>query len=273
MSERDHHQHDQREQGYALLITLVTVGLVAIVLGQMEMTARRGAQIAIGLRDQAAAKMAADGAIWNALFHSLPGQAAWGTDVTPHTMKLGDASIEVEVENLADRVDLNRDSAASAAVMLRADGVDGGAALALGQKLTDWRGQNPAKQPMGAKLPEYRAAHLPYAPPNENYENLAETELVMGISPDLARKLENHVTIYGFGQPQIAMAHDRLQLEALKTALQGQPAPPDEPPSIFFFAVTAHAHQGHAEVVRKAVFRVNMDASNQGQFWRVMEWR
>jgi general secretion pathway protein K len=261
------------EQGYALLMVLIAVGLIAILLGEIESGAHTEAKIATGLRDQAQAQAAADGAIWQAAWQVLPGRdASWPADASGHEITVGDAAVEVSAEDLGGRVDLNRDSAEAVAVALQSLGLDGGRALMLGRRLTDWRGQNTEKQPLGAKGPEYRAAGLPYGPPNADYENIAEIELVLGMTPDIARALAPHVTIYSFGQPRLAAARNALELEALKTALRSQPAPASNPPAVFFYSLTARAQVGSATAMRTAVLRVDMNASNEGKFWRVLDW-
>jgi len=262
-----------RERGYALLMVLVAVGLVAILLAQMEAGARGAAKIAGGLHDRAEAQAVADGAVWQALWQVIPGRdGSWPADTRIHPLTIGGQKVEVSIEDLADRVNINRDSAAAVAVLLAADGVSGADAAAIGAKIVDWRSLNPAKENLGAKLPEYRAAGLPYGPPNEDYQNLAELELVLGMTPKIARSLAHRVTIYSYGQPRLAAARDRVELDALKTALETQPSPPLNAPSVFFYEITSRAKSGAATAFRDAVFRVDMNAANQGKFWRLLDW-
>jgi len=262
-----------RDDGYALLMVLIALGLTAILLGEIESGAREQVVSAAGLRDQAAAQAAADGAVWTALWQVLPGRNdSWAADASPHDLVIGGAKVAVSAEDLADRVDLNRDSAAAVAVVLRGGGVDSATALALADKLVDWRTQDPAKSAEGAKLPEYRAAGLPYGPPNADYENLAETEMVLGITPAIARIVAVRTTIYSAGQPRPGAARDAVEQNALETALRSQPPPPPNPPVLFFYAITARAEVGSAVAIRHAVLRVDMDASNRGRFWRLLDW-
>ncbi len=266
-------KHSRREQGYALLMVLIAVGLVAILLGQIENDAGTAARTAGDLRDQAQAQQTADGAIWHMLYAVLPGQSSsWAADGGVHQVSAGGVNVAVSAEDLADRLDLNRDSPAAIAVLLQAQGLDSGSALALGQKLVDWRSGLTDKEPMGAKLPDYQAAGLPYGPPNANFENLAEMELVLGMTPAIAVKLAPLVTVYSFGQPQIAAARTPLALEALRTALRGQPTPPANPASVFFFELTARARAGDATAIRHAVVRIDMNQANEGKFWRLVDW-
>ena len=261
------------ENGYALLMVLIAVGLVAIMLGLLESRAREEAETAIGLRDQAQAQAAVDGAIWQAVWQALPGHApGWPADKSTHEITEGDAKVLVSVEDLAGRLDLNRDSAAAVAVILRSFGVDAGTALGLGQKLTDWRNDDTVKQTFGAKLPQYQAAGLPYGPPGTDYENPAEIEFVLGMTPEIAKALAPRVTIYSSGLPQLSAARDATEYAALSTALQSEPAPSREPSAVFFYSFVAHTHVGSATATRNAVLRLDMDASNQGKFWRVLEW-
>ena len=262
-----------REGGYALLMVLISLALVSVLLGQMESGAHGAAKLAGGLRDRAQAQAAADGAVWQGLWQSLPGRdESWPADTSTRVVSVGGAKVAIAVEDLGDRVNLNRDSAAAVAVVVRSLGITGTDAEALGEKITDWRALNPAKQNLGAKLPEYAAAGLPYGPPNEDYQNLAELELVLGMTPSLARALAQKVTIYSFGPPRLADARDPVEREALKIALESQPSPPLNAQSVFFYSFTAKTQIGSATAYRRAIFRIDMNAANQGKFWRLLEW-
>jgi len=261
------------EQGYALLTVLIAVALVSVLLGVMESGAREEAKIAMGLRDQAQAQATADGAVWQAAWQALPGhEKILKAGNRNQEIVVGTAQVFITAENLADRVDLNRDPAEAIAAALRSLHLGGEATLALAERLVDWRSQNVIKEPMGAKLAEYRAASLPYGPPNANYENLAEISLIPGMTPQITKFVANLVTIYSFGPPRPYEARNTDERAGLKIGQIDEPYPPSDPPSVYFYSFTARSRRGNATAFRSAVFRLDMNANNQGNFWRLLSW-
>ena len=131
---------NDRQQGFALLIVLMTLGFLALLGTQLVAAARSDTRLADNLKQEAVLEAAADGAVANVMFAM---QAArnpqFQADGTPRTLRIGNTAVSVKIENETDRINLNTASA----VLLRALLVQVGAAPALAERLAvaifDWR--------------------------------------------------------------------------------------------------------------------------------------
>ena len=60
----------------------------------------------------------------------------------------------------------------------------------------DWRDADDLKRPNGAEEPEYRAAGLDYKPANAPFQAIEELQLVLGMRPDIYRRLAPSITVF-----------------------------------------------------------------------------
>ena len=62
--------------------------------------------------------------------------------------------------------------------------------------ILDWRDADSFKRPNGAEEPEYRAAGLPYKPANAPFQAIEELQLVLGMRPDIYRRIAPMITVF-----------------------------------------------------------------------------
>jgi general secretion pathway protein K len=195
---------NDRQQGFALLIVLMTMGFLALLGTQLVAAARSDTRLADNLKQEAVLEAAADGAVANVMFAM---QAArdpqFQADGTPRTLRIGNTAVSVQIENETDRVNLNTASAA----LLRALMVQVGSAPALAERLSvailDWRTAGTNARDGGAKAAQYRAAGLSYAPPGTPFQSLGELADVLGMTPALFERLAPHLTVFTDGDPDL----------------------------------------------------------------------
>ncbi len=195
---------NDRQQGFALLIVLMTLGFLALLGTQLVAAARSDTRLADNLKQEAVLEAAADGAVANVMFAM---QAArnpqFQADGTPRTLRIGNTAVSVKIENETDRINLNTASA----VLLRALLVQVGAAPALAERLAvaifDWRTAGANARDGAAKAPQYRAAGLPYAPPGTPFQSVDELADVLGMTPALFERLAPHLTVFTDGDPDL----------------------------------------------------------------------
>jgi general secretion pathway protein K len=195
---------NDRQQGFALLIVLMTLGFLALLGTQLVAAARSDTRLADNLKQEAVLEAAADGAVANVMFAI---QAArdpqFQADGTPRTLRIGNTAVSVQIENETDRINLNTASAA----LLRALMVQVGAAPALAERLSvailDWRTAGANARDGGAKAAQYRAAGLPYAPPGTPFQSLDELADVLGMTPALFDRLAPHLTVFTDSDPDL----------------------------------------------------------------------
>ena len=99
---------DDRQRGFALLIVLWTLPLLALLGTQLVATSRQHIQLAHNLIDAAALEAAANGAVQQAIFGVLDSSPRhWRPDGSIHVVRLGGAIVAVRVEDEADKVNPN----------------------------------------------------------------------------------------------------------------------------------------------------------------------
>jgi general secretion pathway protein K len=88
-------------------------------------------------------------------------------------------------------------------------------AAGLVDAIADWRDSDELRRPNGAELPEYRAANLKYGPANAPFETTGEAARVLGMTPQVFRRIAPVITVYS-RQPGVnAATADRNVLLAL----------------------------------------------------------
>jgi general secretion pathway protein K len=261
-----------RERGFALLIVLWTVGLMALLLTRVVASGRVEVQVAGNLRVAAVAEATADGAVHEAVFRLLAG--TWPADGKPHRVRIGEGAAEVRVENLAGRLNPNETPLAVMRRLLVDIGADPARAAALAAAMEDWRTEGDDPLPLGAKSPQYRAAGLPYVPTGKPFRDLQEIGLVFGMSPDLLAALGPHLSVFQEGETDLRRA-DALVARAI-AASDGATAraiPDDDPgrPLVVEIAAATLSH-GKPVFTRRAVVRFAAVSRSNPTPWRVLAW-
>jgi general secretion pathway protein K len=148
-------------RGFALLIVLWTMGLLALLIGGLAAEGRSDLGVAGNVRDGATAEAAADGGIQQAIFQLHLG--VWPADGTAHQTVIGAAIVRVTIEDMSMRINPNLSSPPMLTALLEAIGADPAQALNLARAMLDWRTATPVSQAGGLKIDRYRRAGLPYA--------------------------------------------------------------------------------------------------------------
>ncbi len=187
----------RRERGFALLIVLWTLVLIAFLVLHLTASGRTEIRIADNLVDNAVAAAAADGAITEAIFNLAnprPDQR-WRLDGAAHPLTIGDSRVTVRLADEAERINPNLASPVLIEALLRAVGSDPATAQRLTAAIADWVGSAATAQPQSALFAQYRAAGLDYGPPGSPLESLDELGKVLGMTPALLAKLRPHLTL------------------------------------------------------------------------------
>ena len=197
---------DQR--GFALLIVLWVLVLLAFITAHLTASARTELRIASNLAANAAAQAAADGAVYQAIFNLSDPRAErrWALDRAAHEIKIGRSVVTLRLEDEDARVNPSYASAALLAALLRVVGSDPGAAASLASAITEWVGSQTNRRAPAALLAEYQAAGLDYGPPGAPLESLDELLRVRGMTPAVLAALRPHLTLFGQPVPDRATA-------------------------------------------------------------------
>ena len=201
-------------RGFALLIVLWTLVLLSLLTTQIAIGARSETRVATNLRQQASLAAAADGVLYEALFHLLdPARGHWPADGTRHALALAGGSAEVALVNEAGRFGVNHATAPQLQALLLQLGAQPAAAQRLASAIVAWH--TPDKD--GVAAGAYKAAGLPYAPPGAPFQSLSELRLVVGMTPPLLASLLPHLSLAQPADPDPALA-DPLVRRALRAA-------------------------------------------------------
>lgn len=257
----------RRQRGFALLIVLWTLVLIAFVTAHVTATGRAEIRIAGNLAANAAAEAAADGAIYQAVFSlSDPRpERRWALDKAAHEIEIGRSRVTVRLEDEDARVNPSFASPALLEALLRVLGSDPASAAGLANAIAEWVGSLSQQRPPAVVLAEYQAAGLDYGPPGTPLESLDELARVRGMTPALLAALRPHLTLFGSPNPDPADADAEV---AAALALLGQP-PPGAPaaPAAGTDLATARIHAaahgpGNALVTRTAIVRIGPSLTN-----------
>jgi general secretion pathway protein K len=254
-----------RERGFALLIVLWTLVLIAFLVAQITSSAQTELRIAGNLKTNAAAQAAADGAIYQAIFNLSNPQPErrWALDGSAHEIQIGGSRIAVRLENEAGKINPSLASPALVAALLQVLGSDPGQATALAGAIAEWVGAAVPQTSPAVALANYQAAGLDYGPPGAPLESLDELARVRGMTPQLFEVIRPHLTLFGPPEPDRAGADPAV---AAALALMRQPAAPAIATGIsdlMLVRIHAAAHgPGNALVSRAAVARVGSAVPN-----------
>ena len=246
--------------GFALLIVLWTLVLIAFIVARLTASARTEIRIADNLVADAVAEAADEGGIFAAIFNQLdpnPDQR-WPLNGQAHELISGNSRVRVQVEDEAGRINPSTAPPALLEALLSTTGSDPETARRLAAEIGEWVGSAPAAQPQTA-LAEYQAAGLDYGPPGEPLETLDELGRVLGMTPAVLAAIRPHLTLFGPAQPNPASADPVVVAALAATAepMQAQVSPNQPPPDLRTLRITATAFgPGNARVARSAIVRV-----------------
>lgn len=187
------------ERGIALILVLWVVALLAVIAGSFVYGARSTALVASNLVSVARARALADAGVHRGLYElARPATDAegWKADSRTHLFSLGDAEIQLVMRDESAKIDLNTASDALIKGLLLSVGLDEEQANQLVDAILDWRDNDELTRPQGAERDRYEAMGLPYVPTNAAFQTVDELQRVIGVTPDLYRKLAGALTVF-----------------------------------------------------------------------------
>ncbi len=258
---------DRRERGFALLIVLWTLVLVALIVSHMVASARQETRLAANLRTEAELGAVADGGVHEAIFHALDKSVAhWAADGVPHRIAGRQAGLEIRIRSEAGKVNLNTAPVELLSALLRETGVDGAAADGIAGAIITWRAR-PGQAPSMAAA--YRQAGRGYEPPNAPFESVRELGNVLGVTPAIFGRVAPYLTIYHEGDTDPGAA-DPVVLRALQAVYGSVPASRGAGLDEGYIQVDVVASSGPSRAEREAIIRLGPTPA--GKLYQVMTW-
>jgi general secretion pathway protein K len=121
----------------------------------------------------------------------------WRVDGTPIDVTFAGRILRVAIQDERGRIDLNTAPDELLAGLFRnAGGLSQDAADALVDRVADWRDPDDLRRLNGAEAADYRQAGRAYLPRNAPFQSVDELMLVLGVTPDLFRRVRPALTVH-----------------------------------------------------------------------------
>ena len=213
-----------RQRGVALVLVMWVSVILGVVAASFILERRTETLIVMNSISMARAEAAANAGVTRAIAEAYRNDPAaldaWKRDGSPHDWVYDGVPVRVEMRDESAKIDLNTASEALLRGLLVSSGLADEDANRLLDAILDWRDPDSFKRPNGAEEPDYRAAGLSYRPGNAPFQALEELQLVLGMRPEIHRRLAPSLTVYSRQtgvNPQVASREVLLAIPGLTT--------------------------------------------------------
>ena len=210
-----------RQRGVALVLVLWASVLLVIVASTFIVERRTEAMVVANSVSMSRAEGAADAGVYRAIFDAYRSDGSpdiWGRDGAWHPWSFDGIPVRVEMRDESAKIDINTASDALLRGLFVSAGLTDDEAGALLDAVLDWRDADSLKRLHGAEEDDYKAAGLPWRPANAPFQAIEELQLVLGMRPELYRRIAPSITVYSRQtgvNPQIASRDVLLAIPGL----------------------------------------------------------
>ena len=258
------------DRGFALLIVLWSMVLLALLGTRIAASGRVEMQVATNLRNAATAEAAADAAVHEAVFHLLgAGWQRWLLEGRHHAA-LPEASVDYRVEDLAGRINVNTAWPELLAALLDKLGVLPDQAASLAAAIVDWRSPDQKARPRGAKAADYVAAGRSYGPPGAAFRDPRDLGDVLGMTPALLGLLLPHVSVWGEGDLDPAHAGPVARAAMAAVGIRASSSQGAGPESLTVAITAEAAGPAASRFTRFAIVQIALVPEDKP--WRILVW-
>ncbi len=187
------------QQGVALVLVVWASILLLAVASSFIFERRTEAMIVANSVSIARAQAAADAGVQRAIYDAYRNDNApdiWKRDGTVHDWSFDGTPVRVEMRDESAKIDINTASDALLRGLFVSAGLNDDEANALLDAVLDWRDADSLKRLHGAEEADYKAAGLSYRPANAPFQAIEELQLVLGMRPEIYRRIAPSITVY-----------------------------------------------------------------------------
>ena len=187
------------QRGVALVLVLWASILLAVIASSFIYERRADAMIVGNSLSIARAQAAADAAVYRAVFDAYRNDNSpdiWKRDGFPRKWTFDGVPVSVEMRDESAKIDINVASDALLRGLFINAGLSDDEANNLLDAVLDWRDADSLKRLHGAEEDDYKAAGLPYAPANAPFQAIEELQLVLGMRPEIYRRIAPSITVF-----------------------------------------------------------------------------
>ena len=185
-------------KGFALVLVLWILTLVAIMASSFTLTIQRETAITSAVRATAEASALAEAGIYYAIVKLFASdkEQSWQGFNSLYEIEFAGQKVRIKVADESGKIGINYANQEQLRQLFKAIKVDGELADQLVDAILDWRDKNDLQRLYGAEKEQYTAAGKNYAPRNGLFADMEELQMVMGITPQIYQKLQGMVSIY-----------------------------------------------------------------------------
>jgi general secretion pathway protein K len=239
------HSSLSSQRGVALVLVLWVSILLTVIASSFIAERRSETLIVRNSISMARAAAAADAAVQRGLldaFRNDNSPEVWRRDGQVHEWAFDGVPVRVEMRDESAKIDINTASDALLRGLFLSVGVPEEEVVKLLDAILDWRDPDTLKRANGAEEDDYRAAGLSYRPANAPFQAIEEIQLVLGMRPDIYRRIAPMITVFSrqigvnapFATREVLLAIPGVTPEIADEYIQrradalaaGQPPPP-----------------------------------------------
>jgi general secretion pathway protein K len=221
-----HRRGGRGQRGFALLVVLSALGLLAVVGAGFAHVARSHIRLAATAAASARAEALADAGVHIVILdlmaarESGPGSRRFALDATPLACNAGGgATLSIAVQDEAGKVDINIASPMLIRALVLGSGVSAGEAAV--DAILDYRDGDDDRRISGAERAEYLAAGRLHGPRNGPFLAVEDLASVLGLTQTDADRLRLFVTVHSGLSGIDASVAPRGLVDALARGLAG----------------------------------------------------
>jgi general secretion pathway protein K len=173
------------------------LGLIVAIALSLLWSGNISYRLARNGMDAATAGAAAEAAVNRAVLGLLDPRPdrRWRADSSIQRFEFNGIGLKVAIQDELGRIDLNQAGPELLAGLLASAGLDRQSAVRLVDGIVDWRQPTPQSS-RGGNDADYSAAGRAYRPRNGAFQSVDELLLVLGMTPELFRRIEPALTVY-----------------------------------------------------------------------------
>ena len=213
-----------RQRGVALVLVIWVAVILGVVAASFILERRTETLVVMNSISMARAEAAANAGVTRAIAEAYRNDPnapdAWKRDGAPHDWVFEGVPVRVEMRDESAKIDINTASEALLRGLLASSGLADDESSRLLDAILDWRDPDSFKRPNGAEEADYRAAGLSYRPGNAPFQAMEELQLVLGMRPEIYRRLAPSITVHSRQpgvNPQVASREVLLAIPGLTT--------------------------------------------------------
>ena len=213
----------RRQRGVALVLVMWVAVLLTVIASSFIVERRTETLVVRNSVSMARAEAIADAGVQRAIYEMYRtdnSPDAWKRDGTTQNWSFDGVPVKVEIRDESAKIDINTAVDPLLRGLLLSVGLADDEASKLLDAILDWRDPDSLRRPNGAEEPEYRAAGLSYRPANAPFQAIEEIQLVLGMRPEIYRRIAPSITVFSRQtgvNPQLASREVLLALPGVIT--------------------------------------------------------